>query len=132
MRRRSTAPAGVPGGRPGASGRWLLDLVTRPGDVPGRAGEETAGVAPARSCSRDGDDGGDDGHDRWGGRRRPRLATVWLGGCSGCHVLDLDERLLDLGPRADVVFSPVADAKAFPEGVDVTLVEGRPTPTTWR
>ena len=28
--------------------RWLLDLVTRPGDVPGRAGEETAGAAPAR------------------------------------------------------------------------------------
>ncbi|HEX2325935.1 MAG TPA: oxidoreductase [Chloroflexota bacterium] len=61
-----------------------------------------------------------------GGRRRPRLATVWLGGCSGCHMsfLDLDERLLDLARAADVVFSPVADAKAFPEGVDVALVEG--------
>ena len=30
---------------------------------------------------------------------RPRLATVWLGGCSGCHMsfLDLDEWLLELG-----------------------------------
>jgi len=27
--------------------------------------------------------------------KKPRLATVWLGGCSGCHMsfLDLDERL---------------------------------------
>ena len=30
---------------------------------------------------------------------RPRLATVWLDGCSGCHMsfLDMDERLLDAG-----------------------------------
>ncbi|MCM2332743.1 MAG: NADP oxidoreductase [Anaeromyxobacteraceae bacterium] len=58
--------------------------------------------------------------------RRARVATVWLGGCSGCHMsfLDLDERLLDLAPRIDLVFSPIADAKVFPEGVDVTLVEG--------
>jgi NAD-reducing hydrogenase small subunit len=38
--------------------------------------------------------------------------------------LDLDERLLDLARAADVVFSPVADVKAFPEDVDVALVEG--------
>lgn len=58
--------------------------------------------------------------------RKPRLATVWLGGCSGCHMslLDLDERLLDLAKAADVVFSPVVDIKEFPEDVDVTLVEG--------
>lgn len=57
---------------------------------------------------------------------RPRLATVWLGGCSGCHMsfLDLDEWLIDLSRIADIVFSPVADVKVFPEGVDVTLVEG--------
>jgi NAD-reducing hydrogenase small subunit len=55
-----------------------------------------------------------------------RVATVWLGGCSGCHMsfLDLDERLLDLAAAADVVFSPIADVKEFPEDVDVTLVEG--------
>lgn len=58
--------------------------------------------------------------------RRPRLATVWLGGCSGCHMsfLDLDERLIDLVAQADLVFSPVIDIKVFPPDVDVTLVEG--------
>ncbi len=57
---------------------------------------------------------------------RPRLATAWLGGCSGCHMsfLDLDERLIELAHMADVVFTPVADIKQFPENVDVTLVEG--------
>jgi NAD-reducing hydrogenase small subunit len=38
--------------------------------------------------------------------------------------LDMDERLLDLSARIDLVYSPIADAKTFPEGVDVTLVEG--------
>jgi NAD-reducing hydrogenase small subunit len=38
--------------------------------------------------------------------------------------LDLDERLLDLARRMDLVFSPLVDAKEFPEGVDVALVEG--------
>jgi NAD-reducing hydrogenase small subunit len=57
---------------------------------------------------------------------RLRLATVWLGGCSGCHMsfLDLDEWLFELAKFADVVFSPVADIKTFPENVDVALVEG--------
>ncbi len=55
-----------------------------------------------------------------------RLATAWLGGCSGCHMsfLDLDERLLDLAEAADLVYSPIADVKIFPDNVDVTLVEG--------
>lgn len=55
-----------------------------------------------------------------------RLATAWLGGCSGCHMsfLDLDERLLDLAEAADLVYSPIADVKVFPDNVDVTLVEG--------
>jgi NAD-reducing hydrogenase small subunit len=57
---------------------------------------------------------------------RPRLATIWLGGCSGCHMslLDLDEALLDLLARVELVYGPLVDAKAFPAGVDVTLVEG--------
>jgi NAD-reducing hydrogenase small subunit len=38
--------------------------------------------------------------------------------------LDLDERLLDLAKKIDLVFSPIADRKAFPEDVDLTLVEG--------
>jgi NAD-reducing hydrogenase small subunit len=57
---------------------------------------------------------------------RARLATVWLDGCSGCHMsfLDMDERLLELAGKADLVYSPLVDVKEFPEGVDVTLVEG--------
>jgi NAD-reducing hydrogenase small subunit len=57
---------------------------------------------------------------------RLRIATVWLGGCSGCHMsfLDLDEWLIDLAAQVDVVFSPVMDVKVYPENVDVVLVEG--------
>ena len=57
---------------------------------------------------------------------RLRVATVWLGGCSGCHMsfLDMDERLLAIAGAADLVYSPLVDAKVFPENVDVTLVEG--------
>jgi NAD-reducing hydrogenase small subunit len=56
---------------------------------------------------------------------KPRLATVWLGGCSGCHMsfLDLDERLIDLAGRVELCASPLTDLKDFPE-VDITLVEG--------
>jgi NAD-reducing hydrogenase small subunit len=55
-----------------------------------------------------------------------RLATVWLGGCSGCHMslLDLDEQLLELHARVDLVYGPLVDAKEFPLKVDITLVEG--------
>lgn len=57
---------------------------------------------------------------------RARLATVWMDGCSGCHMslLDLDEGLLELFANADLVWSPLVDVKEFPEGVDLTLVEG--------
>ncbi len=57
--------------------------------------------------------------------RKPRLATVWLGGCSGCHMsfLDLDERLIELAPLVEMKASPLTDYKEFPE-VDITLVEG--------
>jgi len=49
-----------------------------------------------------------------------------MGGCSGCHMsfLDLDEWLIDLAARVDVVFSPLADVKEYPSNVDVALVEG--------
>jgi NAD-reducing hydrogenase small subunit len=55
-----------------------------------------------------------------------KLATVWLDGCSGCHMsfLDMDERLLELAELVDVVYSPLVDAKEFPERVDIALVEG--------
>jgi len=57
---------------------------------------------------------------------KPTMATVWLDGCSGCHMsfLDIDERILDLAARADLVYSPLVDRKDFPEMVDITLVEG--------
>jgi len=57
---------------------------------------------------------------------KPTLATVWLDGCSGCHMsfLDIDERILDLAAQADLVYSPLVDAKEFPEMVDITLIEG--------
>jgi NAD-reducing hydrogenase small subunit len=55
-----------------------------------------------------------------------RVATVWLGGCSGCHMsfLDLDEFLIDLAGKIEIVYSPVIDVKEYPENVDVCLIEG--------
>lgn len=57
---------------------------------------------------------------------KKRLATVWLDGCSGCHMsfLDMDERLVDLAGLVDLVYSPLVDIKEFPEDVDIALVEG--------
>ena len=57
---------------------------------------------------------------------RKKLATVWLDGCSGCHMsfLDMDERLIELASLADLVYSPLVDTKEFPPDVDITLVEG--------
>lgn len=57
---------------------------------------------------------------------KARVATVWLDGCSGCHMslLDMDERLLDLADKIELVYSPLVDIKEFPENVDVTFVEG--------
>ena len=57
---------------------------------------------------------------------KTRMATVWLDGCSGCHMsfLDMDERLLAIADRIDLVYSPLVDAKIFPENVDLALVEG--------
>ena len=55
-----------------------------------------------------------------------RLATAWLDGCSGCHMslVDIDERLLDIAPAIELVYSPLVDTKEFPLSVDVTIVEG--------
>jgi NAD-reducing hydrogenase small subunit len=56
-----------------------------------------------------------------------RVATMWLSGCSGCHMsfLDLDERLVDLFKLIDILFSPIVDTKVkdMPQ-VDVAIVEG--------
>lgn len=57
---------------------------------------------------------------------KPRVATLWLEGCSGCHmsVFDMDERLLELADKADFVYTPLVDAKEYPQGVDIVLIEG--------
>lgn len=55
-----------------------------------------------------------------------KLATIWLDGCSGCHMsfLDMDERILTVLEQADLVYSPLVDLKQYPEQVDIALVEG--------
>jgi NAD-reducing hydrogenase small subunit len=57
---------------------------------------------------------------------KARMATVWMDGCSGCHMsfLDMDERLLELAEQMDLVYSPLVDLKEFPQDVDVTIIEG--------
>jgi len=51
---------------------------------------------------------------------------MWLDGCSGCHMslLDVDEAIITIAQRADLVYGPLVDAQAFPDEVDVTIVEG--------
>jgi NAD-reducing hydrogenase small subunit len=58
--------------------------------------------------------------------RKVRAATVWLDGCSGCHMsfLDLDERLIELAQHLEMVYTPLIDLKVYPDDVDVALVEG--------
>lgn len=58
--------------------------------------------------------------------KRLRLATIWLDGCSGCHMsfLDMDELLLELAPRLELAYSPLVDRKEFPASVDLALLEG--------
>jgi len=55
-----------------------------------------------------------------------RLATVWLSGCSGCHMslLNTHQELLEILARCDLVYSPLMDIKEYPAGVDIVLVEG--------
>ncbi|MFO7955684.1 MAG: NADP oxidoreductase [Candidatus Brocadiia bacterium] len=57
---------------------------------------------------------------------KARVATVWLEACSGCHMsfLDMDEGLIGLADLIELVYSPLVDAKEFPEDVDLTLVSG--------
>ncbi len=58
--------------------------------------------------------------------KKARIATVWLDGCSGCHMslLDTDEGLVAVLHKADIGFGPLVDAQEFPEGTDVAVVEG--------
>jgi NAD-reducing hydrogenase small subunit len=58
--------------------------------------------------------------------KKLKLATVWLDGCSGCHMslLDLDGAIIPIVRKVDIVYGPLVDAQEFPEDVDVTLLEG--------
>ncbi|WP_418319012.1 NADP oxidoreductase [Piscinibacter sakaiensis] len=58
-------------------------------------------------------------------RPKPRLATVSLAGCFGCHMslLDLDERLFVLFERVDFDRSPLTDLKHCGP-CDIGLIEG--------
>ena len=59
-------------------------------------------------------------------QRKVSVATVWLDGCSGCHMsfLDMDERLIELAPSSILSIARWWIRKMFPEHVDLTLVEG--------
>jgi len=59
-------------------------------------------------------------------KSKPRLATVSLAGCFGCHMsfLDIDERILELVEHIDLRRSPLDDLKEFDGPCDIGLVEG--------
>lgn len=58
--------------------------------------------------------------------QRMTVATTWLDGCSGCHMsfLDIDDRLIALAQKVDIVYSPLVDTKELPADVDVGIIEG--------
>lgn len=58
--------------------------------------------------------------------KKVKVATLWLDGCSGCHmsILDMDAAIISLARKIDLVYGPLVDAQEFPDDVDVTLVEG--------
>lgn len=58
--------------------------------------------------------------------KKVKVATIWLDGCSGCHMslLDSDAAVIALAGKIDLVYGPLVDAQQFPDAVDVTLVEG--------
>lgn len=58
--------------------------------------------------------------------KKVKVATVWLDGCSGCHMslLDMDAAIISLSRKIELVYGPLVDAQEFPEDVAVTLVEG--------
>lgn len=54
-----------------------------------------------------------------------KLATVWLEACAGCHMsfLDIDDKIVGLLDKVDILYSPVVDAKEIPK-VDVGVISG--------
>jgi NAD-reducing hydrogenase small subunit len=64
---------------------------------------------------------------------KPKIASDWLAGCSGCHMslLDIDERILKIIELADLRATPITDLKEPDiKGVDVGILEGGVNNTT--
>ncbi len=64
---------------------------------------------------------------------KPKIASDWLAGCSGCHMslLDIDERIAKVAELADIRATPITDLKEpDEEGVDVGILEGAVNLTT--
>jgi NAD-reducing hydrogenase small subunit len=59
-------------------------------------------------------------------KAKPRVATVSLAGCFGCHmsILDIDERILQLIDLVDFDRSPIDDLKHISQRCAIGLVEG--------
>ena len=57
---------------------------------------------------------------------KPKIATVSLAGCFGCHMsfLDIDDRILQLVELVDFDKSPINDIKEFTGRCAVGLIEG--------
>lgn len=57
-----------------------------------------------------------------------KIGTMWLGGCSGCHlsIADFHESLIDVMEFADFEFSPVLMDTKYDEvpELDIIIVEG--------
>ncbi|SRR6056297_94798 len=56
---------------------------------------------------------------------KPKVATVWLEACAGCHMsfLDIDERIVDLLDKVELTSTPITDFKEIPK-VDVGVISG--------
>jgi NAD-reducing hydrogenase small subunit len=58
--------------------------------------------------------------------KKPKLATVSLAGCFGCHMslLDIDDRILQLVELVEFDRSPINDIKTIRERCAVGIIEG--------
>jgi F420-non-reducing hydrogenase small subunit len=61
--------------------------------------------------------------------QKAKIATMWLSGCSGCHlsIADIHEAIIDVMGLADFEFSPVLmDVKydEVPDDLDAIIIEG--------
>ncbi len=58
---------------------------------------------------------------------RLKFSTVWCEGCAGCHMslIDLDERILNILEKIELIFSPITDFKNYAfEETDLGIIEG--------